>query len=173
MKIHKLFVFLAALAILVAGTAAQDEPIKIGIVDLDQAVNSTSEGRAAREELARKQREAEAKIQPRLEKLKEMEEDFKAKRFVISDEARFQKQLDIVEVKNEIESRVKELQGQLQVDEQRLRGPLMTKLGGIIEQVGKEQGFTIIMRRDSPGLLYAREALDATDLVIEKYNQAG
>jgi outer membrane protein len=146
--------------------------IKFMIID-EQAVNSTAEGRAAREELARKQREAEAKIQPMLEKLKEMEEDFKAKRFVISDEARFQKQLDIVEIQNEIESRVKELKGQLQVDEQRLRGPLLTKLGGIIEQVGKEQGFTMIMRRDAPGLLYAREALDATDLVIEKYNQAG
>jgi outer membrane protein len=170
---RKMMGVLALAALLVWGTAAQDEPIKIGIVDLDQAVNSTAEGRAAREELARKQREAEAKIQPMLEKLKEMEEDFKAKRFVISDEARFQKQLDIVEVQNEIESRVKELKGQLQVDEQRLRGPLLQKLGGIIEQVGKEQGFTLIMRRDAPGLLYAREALDVTDLVIEKYNQAG
>ncbi len=170
---RKMMGVLALASLLVWGTAAQDEPIKIGIVDLDQAVNSTAEGRAAREELARKQREAEAKIQPVLEKLKEMEEDFKSKRFVISDEARFQKQLDIVEVQNEIESRVKELKGQLQVDEQRLRGPLMTKLGGIIEQVGKEQGFTMIMHRAAPGLLYSREALDATDLVIEKYNQSG
>ena len=40
MKIHKVFVLLAALAILVAGTAAQDEPIKIGIVDLEQAITT-------------------------------------------------------------------------------------------------------------------------------------
>ncbi len=99
-----------------------------------------------------------------------MEEDFKAKRFVVSDEARFQKQLDMVEVQNEIESKVKELKGQLQVDEQRLRGPLLTKLGNIIEQVGKENGFTMILRRGAPGLLYSREALDVTDLVVEKYN---
>ena len=29
----------------------------------------------------------------------------------------------------------------------------------------------MIMRRGSPGLLYTREALDITDLIIEKYNQ--
>jgi outer membrane protein len=163
---------LALATALIWGTAAQDEPLKIGIVDLDQAVNSTAEGRAAREELARKQRDAEAKIQPLLERMNEMQEDFKAKRFVVSDEARFQKQLDMVEVQNELESKVKELKGQLQVDEQRLRGPLLTKLGKIIEQVGKENGYTMILRRGAPGLLYSREALDVTDLVVEKYNES-
>jgi outer membrane protein len=171
MKLHRSIVLLALAAILAWGTAAQDEPIKLGIVDVDQAINSTAEGKAAREELTRKGREAEAKIQPLVERMKEMREDFQAKRFVISDEARNQKQLDLMELQNEIESRVAELKGQLQIDEQRLKGPLLAKLGAIIEELGKEKGFTMILRRDAPGLVYVREALDVTDLVIEKYNE--
>jgi outer membrane protein len=171
MKVNRAIVLLGLAAILVWGTAAQDEPLKIGIVDIDLAINSTAEGKAAREELARKQREAEAALHPMIERMKEMQEDFQTKRFVISDEARFQRQLDLAEVQNEIESKVAELKGQLQVDEQRLKGPLLAKLGGIIEALGKENGFTMILRRGAPGLLYAREALDVTDLVIEKYNQ--
>lgn len=171
MKVHKALFFLLLAAIVVWGTAAQDEPLKIGIVDVDAAISSTAEGKAARDELARKQREAQAQIQPMLERLKEMEDDFKAKRFVISDEARFQKQLDLAEVQNEIESKVKELKGQLQVDQERLRGPLLAKLGEIVEELGRSGGYTMILHRASPGLLYAREALDVTDLVIEKYNQ--
>ncbi len=31
----------------------------------------------------------------------------------------------------------------------------------------------MILRRDTPGVLYTREALDITDLIIEKYNQKG
>ncbi|MDH3213490.1 MAG: OmpH family outer membrane protein [Myxococcales bacterium] len=171
MKVHRAIVLLGLAAVLAWGTGAQDEPLKLGIVDIDQAIQSTSEGKAAREELARKQREAEAVVQPLIERMQEMREDFQAKRFVISDEARFQKQLDLAEVQNEIESKVAELKGQLQVDEQRLKGPLLAKLGEIIEELGKEKGFTMILRRGTPGLLYAREALDVTDLVIEKYNQ--
>jgi outer membrane protein len=171
MQVHKALVFLFLAAIVVWGTAAQDEPLKIGIVDVDEAISSTAEGKAARDELARKQRDAQAQIQPMLERLKEMEDDFKAKRFVISDEARFQKQLDLAEVQNEIESKVKELKGQLQVDQERLRGPLLAKLGEIVEELGKSGGYTMILHRAAPGLLYAREALDVTDLVIEKYNQ--
>ncbi len=173
MQIHKAVVLLGLFCVLVWGTAAQDEPVKIGVVDIDQAISSTEEGKAAREEFARKQREAEAKIQPLVERYRRLEEDLKAKKFVLSDDALFQKQLDLAEMRNQIQNKMKELEGQLQVDQKRLEGPLTAKLIGIIEEIGKGKGFTVIMRRGTPGLLYTREALDITDIIIEKYNQKG
>jgi Skp family chaperone for outer membrane proteins len=170
MKLHKAVVLMALTAILVWGTAAQDDAIKVGIVDIDQAITSTDEGKAAREEFARKQRDAESKLKPLYERYKALEEDLKAKKFVLSDEALFQKQLDLAEMRNQIQNKVKEIEGQLQVDQKRLEGPLMAKLVEIIEEVGKGGGFTLILRRDSPSLLYKREALDITSTIIEKYN---
>jgi outer membrane protein len=170
MKVHKAMLLLAFAALLAWGTAADDEAIKIGVVDIDQAISSTDEGKAAREEFARKQREAEAKIQPMLDRYKATEEEMKAKKFVLSDEAFFQKQLDLVEMRNEIQAKMKEIEGQMQIDQKRLEGPLVAKLGAIIEDLGKSQGFTMIIRRGAPGVLYTREALDVTDLVIERYN---
>ena len=38
----------ALAALLVWGTAANDDAIKIGVVDVEQAFNSTEEGKAAR-----------------------------------------------------------------------------------------------------------------------------
>jgi outer membrane protein len=164
-------VLLALAALLVWGTAAQDEPIKIGIVDIDQAISSTDEGKAAREEFARKQREAEQQMQPLMDRYKGVEEELKAKKFVLSEEALFQKQLDLAEMRNLIQNKIKELEGQLQVDQKRLEGPLTAKLVEIITDVGKTQGFTLILRRGTPGVLYTREALDVTDLIIKRYNQ--
>jgi len=171
MKVHKAIVLIAALAVLTWGTAADDAPVKIGVVDIDQAISSTDEGKAAREEFARKQREAQAKIQPMLDRYKALEEELKAKKFVLSDEALFQKQLDMVEMRNQIQNKMKEIEAQMQVDQKRLEGPLIAKLGEIIEELGKSQGFTMIIRRGTPGVLYTREALDVTDLVIQRYNQ--
>jgi outer membrane protein len=169
--IHKALVVLALASLLVLGTAADDEPVRIGVVDIDQAISSTDEGKAAREEFARKQREAEAKIQPMVERYRELEEDLKAKKFVLSDDALYQKQLDLAEMRNQIQNKMKELEGQLQVDQKRLEGPLTKKLVEIIEEAGKSRGFTLILRRGAPGVLYSREALDITDVIIEKYNQ--
>jgi outer membrane protein len=171
MKVPNALVLLGLAVILVWGTAAEDQAIKIGIVDIEQAISSTAEGRAARDELARKQREAEAEIQPLVDEYKAAEEDLKQKRFVLSEDVLYQKQLDMAQMRQQIESRMKELEGRLQLDSKRLEGPLNKKLGEVIEAAGKEAGFTLILQRGSPGLLYTREALDITDLIIEKYNQ--
>jgi outer membrane protein len=174
MKVRHLFVSLAALGLLAFTTGASDgDPVKIGVVDIDQAISSTDGGKAAREEFSRKQREAQGQVQPLLDRYKALEEEMKAKKFVLSDEALFQKQLDLVELRNEIQSKMKELEGQMKIDQKRLEGPLVAKLGEIIESIGKEQGFTMIIRRGTPGVLYTREALDITDLVIQKYNKKG
>ena len=173
MRIHKAIVLLALGALLAWGTAAQDEGIKIGIVDIEQAISSTDEGKAAREEFARKQREAAEQMQPLMDRYKGVEDELKAKKFVLSEEALFQKQLDLAEMRNLIQNKGKELEGQLQLDQKRLEGPLTAKLVEIITDVGKTQGFTLILRRGPPGVLYTREALDVTDLIIKRYNQKG
>ncbi len=173
MYVHKAFLLISLAALVVFGTAAQDEALKIGVVDVDQAISSTEEGKAAREEFQRKQRAAEAKLQPMLERYKALEEDLAAKKFVLSEEALYQKQLDLAEMRNQVQNRMKELEGQMQVDQKRLEGPLVAKLGEIVDDVGKSQGYTMILRRGTPGVLYTREALDITDLIIERYNQKG
>jgi outer membrane protein len=173
MQMRRGLVLVALVALVAWGTAAQDEPIKIGVVDIDQAISSTDEGKAAREEFARKQREAEQQLVPLTDRYKALEEEFKAKKFVLSEEALFQKQLDLAEMRNLIQNKYKELEGQLQVDQKRLEGPLTAKLIEIITEVGKTQGFTLIIRRGTPGILYTREALDVTDLIIKRYNQKG
>jgi Skp family chaperone for outer membrane proteins len=134
MTVHKTLALAALAAILVWGTAASDdEGIKIGVVDIEQAISSTEAGKAAREEFGRKQREAEAKVQPMLDRYRALEEELKTKKFVLSDDALYQKQLDLAELRNEIQAKMREIEGQLQVDQKRLEGPLVQKLEGIIE----------------------------------------
>lgn len=171
MRAKRTLAMIGLLGLLVWGTGAQDRPIKIGVVDLDQAINSTEEGKAAREELARKQREAKEKVQPLFDRYNKLRDELESKKFALSDEALFQKQLDLAELQNQIQSRLKELEGQLKVDRERLEGPLRAKLTKIVEEIGKQQGFTLILARGTPGLLYSREALDITDLVIKKFNE--
>jgi outer membrane protein len=168
---RKLLLATGLAVLLVWGTGAQDEPIKVGIVDLSQAINATDEGKAAREELSRKQRDAQQQVQPLVDQHKALEEEIKGKRYVLSDEALFAKQADLLELRNKIESKLKELEGQLKIDQGRLEAPLVAKLREIVQEIGKEQGFTMIMDRSTPGLVYSREALDITDEVTARFNK--
>jgi len=171
MRVSKAMLLLGLAAVLAWGTGADDEPVKLAVVDVDMALNSTEEGKAAREELARKKREAEATMQPRIERFQELQEELKSKRFVLSEEALYDRQLDLVELKNEIESEMKELENKLKIDQERIVGPLRKKMVGIVQNIGRDRGFTLIVERNTPGVLYSREALDITDAVIERFNQ--
>ena len=173
MRTHQVAVLLALVALLGFSLGAGDDGLKLGVVDLDQALASTEEGKAARDEMSRKKREAEQKVQPMVDRFSGMKEEINAKKFVLSDESLFQKQLDLAELQNQIQTKFKELEGQLKVDEERLFGPLRAKMVEIVSKLGKDQGFTMIFERGSPGLLYTREAIDITDLVISRFNKKG
>lgn len=148
-----------------------DVNVKIGVVDIDQALNSTDEGKAAREELSRKQREAESEVQPLVDRYQGLEEELKGKKYVLSDEALFDKQVELAELRNKIENKIKELEGQMKIEQGKLLAPLNAKMVVIIEEIGKEKGFTLILARNAQGVMYSREALDITDLVVEKFNK--
>ncbi len=172
MKRSSQVLLVAGLAVLLLwSTGAQEQAIKIGVVDVDQALNATDEGKAAREEFSRKQREAEAQVQPMVDRFRDLQEEIKGKRYVLSDDALFQKQVELAELQNKIDTKFKELEGQLKIDQGRMIAPLRTKLLSIIESIGKEQGFTLIIGRDAPGVMYTREALDITELVIQRFNK--
>jgi outer membrane protein len=162
-----------ALAALLAGAAAAAEEVKIGIVDIEQALSSTDEGKAARDEIGRKSREARAQLEPMMEQRKTLHEELQGKKYVLSDEALFQKQVQLAELENKIKSKAEELEGQLKIEQGKMLAPLQTKMQGIIESIGKEQGFTLILSRNNPYVMYSREALDITDMVVARFNKKG
>ena len=173
MKINKALLVIAALMLFGWGLGATADVVKIGIVDLEQAVTSTEEGKAAREEFERKMRAAQAQLQPMIDQYQTMLADVESKKFVLSDSALREKQLDLVERQNEIRNKQQEIKGQLEIDRERLISPMRDKLQAVISEIGRRENFSLIMLRSAPGVIYTREALDITDLVIETFNKQG
>jgi len=171
MRIKKTVLLVTSLALAVGwGLGATDDPVKVGFVDVDQVLATVDSGKAARDELERKSRAAQGRLAPMVEQLEAMQKELQAKQFVMSEEAVRSKQLDLVELKNRYDTKIKEEEGQFKIDQQRLIGPLIEKLGIVMKEVGRENGFSAILRIDAPSIVYAREALDITDLVIKKFN---
>jgi len=173
MKIERVLLLLGLGLVLGWGVGAANEPVKIGFVDVEQVMATVDKGKAAREELERKAREAQGRLAPMVEQLQAMEKELQSKQFVMSEEAVRAKQLDMVELRNRYENKAKEEKGQLEVEQQRILGPLIERLTTVIKDVGRENGFSAILRTDTPGLEYRKEALDVTDLVIKTFNGKG
>ena len=87
MKINKALLVIAGMMLFAWGLGATSDVVKIGIVDLEQAVTSTEEGKAAREEFERKMRAAQGQLQPMIDQYQEMLADVESKKIVLSDSA--------------------------------------------------------------------------------------
>ncbi len=173
MKMDKA-ILLAALALVMGwGLGATNHAAKIGFVDVEQVLAVTDGGKAAREELERKSREAQARLAPLVEQLEAKQKEYQAKKFVMSDEAKRGLELDIVELQNQYKTKGEQEEGQFKIDQQRLFGPLVEKLESVINDVGRENDFSAIIRADDPSFVYKREALDITDLVVKTFNRKG
>jgi Skp family chaperone for outer membrane proteins len=173
MRIHTALVALALTAVAVWGTGATDEGIKIGVVDIEQALASSDDGKRAIEEIQRKRSSAQGTVEPMVDRYKSLEEDIKSKRSVLSDEALNEKVLDLAKQRAEVEAKLKQVDADLQVDSERIVGPLRKKLVEVVQGVGKDQGYTMIFARGAGGMIYNREAIDITDLVVQKLNDRG
>jgi len=170
MRIDKALLLLAMGLLLGWGIGATDDPVKVGFVDVEQVLASVDKGKAAREELERKSRDAQGRLAPMVEQLEAMQKELQAKQFVMSKEAVQVKQLDMAELRSRIESQGQEEKSKLEIDQQRLIGPLQDKFLEVIKEIGREEGYSAIFLSDAPGLVYRREALDVTDQVIKTFN---
>jgi len=163
---NKAMVIAIAVLALGWGLAAEDHAVKVGIVDIDQAIGASGSGKAAREELDQKKREAELELQPMVERYQELAGEYQKKRVVLSDEKRREMEVDITELQNRIELKQSEAQTRLRMDFERLITPLQQQLDKAVAKVGRDGGYSLILVRGQPPILYSREALDITDLVI-------
>jgi len=162
---------LAALFMLLLPLAASAQEVKIGFVDREKALFSTEQGKKARAELQSKVTAAKSQLQPMADEIQKLQAELEAKKFVLSQEALRDMQAKMLELQNRYESKGKELENQLKIDQARLVAPLEDRLKATIESIGKEQGYSIVLERQVPGLIYyAREAHDITDAVVTRFN---
>ena len=170
MKFEKaILLIIAALVFGWSGTASAKDG-GIAFVDAQQVLATVDSGKKAQEELERKAREAQGRLQPMIEQLEALQNELKAKQFVMSKEALQAKQLDAAELRSRIESQGQEEKNKLEIDQQRLLGPLQEKFVQVIRDLGKKEGYSAIFLSDAPGLVYRPEALDVTEKVIKAFN---
>ena len=170
MRVDRAIIILALVIFVGWGMGATDPNVKIGMIDLQQLMFSTDEGRDVRAQLERKIRAFEAKLQPRVEHFQQLQQELQEMRHVLSKEAMQKRQFDLVDLKGQLENESAGFQQQLKVDEARLVAPLQEKLLSVVDEIGRREGFSLIIQRGPP-VMYSREALDITDLVIEAVNK--
>jgi outer membrane protein len=167
-------VMFAMAAVMLAGSASTaSAEVKIGVVDLQRAINETEDGRQAKRRLKKLFDERQQSLNEKQESLKAQKESLERQQDVLSEDALKKKvekyQSDLMELQNEYV----QYQQELSQKEAELTQKILEKMQEILRRIGQTEGYTLIVEANEGGIVWVPSNLDLTDVLIQRYNQQG
>jgi outer membrane protein len=143
---------------------------KIGVVDMQKAIQSTATGKKAKTELESEFNKKKKELEKKEADLKKMGEDLERKKSVLSEEVLSKKQAEFQEEMLKYRDVVGKSQIEIQKKERDLTAPILEKMKKVIEKVAKEKGYTMVLE-NSQMVLFATPDADLTAEVIKSYEK--
>jgi outer membrane protein len=161
--------WLLVLAALALPAAAETS---VAVIDVQRVVTDSDPGKESLQRLRTLQDEKIAEGRNLQTELEALREQVNKQRLTLSEQK-------LAEMSGQIEDKTIALQRFEDDAKRSLEEARRTALGGleerimpIINQIGKERGFTLIFNKFQSGLVYADDAVDITDDVIRRFNTA-
>jgi outer membrane protein len=172
---------LAAIAAVVAGlgvaptagqTAAQTAPAatRVGFVDIQRVLARSSAGVAAREQLEKEKAAMQKQVDSQRTEIEKLRDEIEKKGQLLSADARREKQEQLERKVRDARRLVDDLQGTLQKKEEALLAKVLQDVSGLIQKVGKDKGYALVLERQRSSVLYASPDADLTDDVLRAYD---
>lgn len=162
-----------AVAMLFGGHVTRSDAAgtRIGYVDVQRVIVRSVAGVAAREQLEKDKVAMQKDVDNRKIEVDKLREEMEKKGLVLSAESRREKEETLQRKVRDLRRLAEDLEKELQKKEQAATQKILQELTGIIEKMGKERGFLLIVERRSGGVIYGDPEGDVTDEVIKLYDQ--
>ena len=166
------FIILALAAVVLAGSANTGyAQVKIGVVDLQRAINETEDGRQAKRRLKKLFDERQKSLDQKQQALKAQKDSLERQQDVLSEDALRKKAEQFQTEVMELQQEYMQYQQELSAKEQELTSKILEKMQGILRRIGQQDGYTLIMEANEGGVVWVPSNLDLTDVLIQRYNK--
>jgi len=143
---------------------------KIGIVDFQRILKTSSAGKKATDEINKQGKKIEADLKKKGEEIEATKNNFEREALVMSKEMREEKEREIRINVNDFKILQKRYVAEFKEHEKRLVGRIQEEMLTIIDEMGKQEGFLLILEKREAGVMYSPNTIDITDRLIQKYN---
>lgn len=156
------------LTIMLSGVVFAAEP-KLGVVNLQKALNECSAGKEAVAELETEVKKRQEQVDAKQEELKKLNEEMEKKKSVWNDDMKAQKQKELQSKMQEFQNFFMQSNDNLKKMEQDKKTIIIKELIEIVKKLAKEKGYTFVFETQS-GVIYSPSEADLTDEVIKLSN---
>jgi outer membrane protein len=164
---------IVSVAIASAYSVARAEELKVGVVDMQKAIQSVDAGKKAKGQLEKEFNSRKKELQAEEAAIKKMGEEFRKQSLVLTDEARAKKQAELQERIMKFQELTARSQQEIGQKEQELTQPIVTGIRKIISDLARQKGYSVILEKNENTVLFSLDKDDLTNEVVSAYNKGG
>lgn len=156
-----------------AAPAANGGLQRIAYIDVQRVLARSAAGVAAREQLEREKATMQKEMDGKRTELEKLREEIEKKGALLTPDARREKQEQFERKRRDAARLADDFQKELEKKESVLLQKVLQEVSGIIERVGKEKNYYLIVEKRGAGVVFASSEADLTDEIIRAYDQQG
>jgi outer membrane protein len=168
----KFLVSMAVAALAIPALAQSSAPMRVAVIDVNKVLSTSAAGKAAAAKLKQVQDQKMAQGQKMDEEIRALDNEINTKKISLSEEKLADMQKQLSDKKIAMQRFAQDADRELGEARDRVMQDLNTKIMPVVDQIGKEMGLAAIFNKYESGLIYASDAIDITDVVVKRFNDA-
>jgi len=168
----KKFLVAVAAAALALPMFAQSTPARVAVIDVQKVLTQSTAGKAAYDKLKKMQDDKMAQARSMDEELKKLDAEIATKRLSLSEDKLTEMQKTLADKRISMQRYAQDAEREIGEARDRELMALEGKIKPVIDAMGKEMGLAAIFNKFESGLVYASDAIDITDTVLQRFNAA-
>lgn len=153
------------------GEASGQTATRIAYLDVQRVLARSSAGVSAREQLERDKAAMQKDVDGKRAEVEKLRDEMEKKGMLLSADARKEKQEALERKVRDLRRQVDDYRAELERKEQALLQKVLVDISGIIERIGKQRGFLLIVEKRGAGVIYGSPEADITDEIIKAFDQ--
>jgi len=154
-----------------APAAASVPATRVGFIDLSRVLARSAAGVAAREQLEKEKVSMEREMETKRQGLEKLREELEKKGPLMTADARREREDQLERQRREATRLADDFQRELARKEQQLAQRVLQEIAHVVDRVGKQKGYYLIVERRGAGILFAVPDADLTEEIIRAYDQ--
>jgi len=164
------FATTVALILFLSSAVFGQELTRVGLIDLQRCLQESKEGKKATELLKRKKADLQKELDKKQQGLLELRAEFEKQSMMLSMDAQESKRKEVERKARELEYYLQDLNEEMARAQEREKKRIFDELGTVIEKIGSEGRYSVILEKRAGGVLYWNKAIDITDHVTKAYD---
>lgn len=144
--------------------------LKIAYVDIQKAVNESNAGKDAKKLITRDVDKFQGQIADKQKTLQTMKESLEKQAPMLNPDARATREKEYQNKLREFQRWGEDTQNEINQKRTEMERNISIGLQKVIQKVGADEGYTLILEKNESIVLFVSKALDITDRVIKAYD---